>query len=91
MVGYDADRLTVESSKTNDDIFGVAGLYFEEFVVIDDRPDHFVHVVGLIGTVGDDLVQVVVEAVDRVVAFHIGSFFKDFSGIINSIRDRSKS
>ena len=55
---------------------GVVALDFEEFAVVDDRADDFIHVVGTCGGVGDDLVERIFEAVDRVGARNQRGFFE---------------
>ena len=57
LVGYDTYALAIEASKTNDDIPGIITMYFEEFAMVYDRSDHFVHIVRTVSLVGDNFVQ----------------------------------
>ncbi len=82
LVSHDADRLAVEACEAYDDVFGVVALYFEEFSVVDNGADYFVHVVGTCGRVGDYVVEGVFEAVDGVVAFFQRSFLKVVLGYV---------
>ena len=70
LVGYDTYRLSVHARETYYDVLGVVALDFEEFSVVDDRADHFVHVVRLVGAVGNDVVERIFQTVDRVGAFN---------------------
>ena len=72
LVGHDAHALAVEACETDDDVAGKLALHLHELAVVDDGPDDLVHVVGLVGVVGDDFVQTVLTTVDGVVAFHAG-------------------
>ena len=76
LVGNDTYRLSVEAGETDDDVLGVIGLDFEEFAVVDDCADYFVHIVSLVGRFGDNLVELIFHAVDGVVAFHHGSILE---------------
>ena len=49
LIGNDADRRTVHSSKADDNVFGKIRLYFEEIAVIDCLEDQFLDVVGFVG------------------------------------------
>ena len=80
LVGNDTYALAVEMRKARDDVLGKLRLYLEEFPVIRDRGDHLIHVIGLVRIIGQDLVQQVILAVDRVVAFHAGSLFRIVRG-----------
>ena len=51
-------------------------MYFEELTVVDDSTDNLVHIVGLVGAVGDDFVERILEAVDGVFARKYGSLFE---------------
>ena len=72
LVGHDADALAVEACEADDDVACKLALYLHELSVVDDGADDLVHVVGLVGVVGDDFVQTVLTTVDGVVAFHAG-------------------
>ena len=68
--------MSVHTGKTDNKIFRIVFLYFQEFSVIDDGADHFVHIVRFVRAVGDDLVQQVVHTVDGVGTVHQWSFFQ---------------
>ena len=51
-------------------------MYFQEFTVIDDGSDYVVHIVSLVRIVRDDVVQVIIQAVDRIFTFDQRSFFQ---------------
>ena len=62
LVRDDTGRATVETRKAADDILGKIFMDFEEVAVIHDRIDDLVHVVGLVGVVGHNLVEDIVHA-----------------------------
>jgi len=68
LVGDDADRLAVETREAGDDVLGVSGSRLQVLAVVHDRTDDLGHVVGFVGVVGDDLVERILQARDRVVA-----------------------
>ncbi len=55
-------------------------MYLEELTVVDDSTDDLIHVVGVVGALGDDAVQGVLHAVDGVGALHAGSLFHVVAG-----------
>ena len=57
LVGDDADDTAVQPREADDDVQGKILVRFEELAVVDDGPDHVLHVVGLVGVVRDDGVQ----------------------------------
>ena len=75
LVGHYAHALAVEAGETDDDILGIVALHFEEFAVVHHSADDLVHIVGLVGVVGNNLVEHILLAVDGVVAFGAGSAF----------------
>ena len=76
LVGYDTDSLAVKTGETDDNVLGIVGMYFQKFAVIDDGSDNFIHIVSLVRIVRDDVVQVVIQTVDRVFTFDQRSFFQ---------------
>ena len=76
LVGHHAHGLAVHAGKADDEVLGVVGLDLQELAVVDDGADDAVHVVGLVGRVGDDFVELVVDAVDGVVALYQGSLLE---------------
>ena len=66
LVGNDADALTVEAGKADDDVLCEVRLNLEELAVIDDAGNYLIHVVRHVRIVGNDVVQVVLHAVDGV-------------------------
>ena len=73
LVSHDTHALTIEASETDDDVLSEVALYFEEFTIIHHSTDHFIHVIGHVGVVGDDFVQEVFLAVDGIEAFQTRS------------------
>lgn len=72
LVGDDADRLALDAHEADDDVLGEGLLDFEEITLVGDGRDQFLHVVGLVGTVGDQRVEpflqpcrIVVEGPER--------------------------
>ena len=59
LVGDDAHRLTGQPAEADDDVPGVVGLDLEEIAVVDDLPDHLADVVGQVGVVRDQGVELV--------------------------------
>ena len=51
-------------------------MYFQEFTVIDDGSDYVVHIISLVRIVRDDVVQVVIQTVDRIFTFDQRGFFQ---------------
>ena len=52
----------------------------EELTIVDDGADDLIHVVGVVGALGDDVVQGILHAVDGVGALHTGSLFHIVAG-----------
>ncbi len=73
LVGDDADALTIEAGKTGDDVLGELRLHLEELTIVGDCRNHLIHVVGLVGVVGQNLVEQVGLAVDGIGALYAGS------------------
>ena len=73
LVGHDAYALSVEACKADDDVLRKLGLHLEEFSVVGDSCYHLIHIIGLVGVVGDDFVEQVFLAVDGVGALHTWS------------------
>ena len=68
LVGHDTHALSVETGESRDDVLGKLRLHLKEFSIIGQGCDDLIHVVSLVGVVGDDVVQDVLLAVDGVVA-----------------------
>ena len=66
LVGDDADGLAAEAREADEDVLRVVLLHLEQLAVVDHRADHRVHVVGLVGLPGHEVVEGGVFAVDRV-------------------------
>ena len=66
LIRDDADRASVESRKTDDDIFGEVFVDFEEVAVVDDRVDGVFDVVGLLRVFGDESVESFVAPIRRI-------------------------
>ena len=73
LVRDDADALSVEPGETGHDVRRELGLAFEKVAVVDDAPDYVQHVIGLVRIVRNDVVEHVVQPVDRIGAVHCGS------------------
>ena len=76
LVGHDADGLSVEAGEAYDDVLGKVFVDFKEFAVVYDGMNDVVHVVGVVGVVGQNFVERVFHAVDGVVALYAGCFFQ---------------
>ena len=74
LIGHDAHALSVEACEAHDDVLGELRLHLEELSVVGDGRYHLIHIISLVGVVGNDLVEQVFLAVDGVVALHAGSF-----------------
>ena len=57
LVGHDADRAALDAAVADDDVGREHRVHLEELLVVEDRLDHGVHVVGLVGAVGDQRVE----------------------------------
>ncbi len=68
LVGNDTNGLSVETGKAGDDVLCKRLVGLEEVAVVDHRANHLIHVVGLVGAVGHDLVEAVFQTADGVVA-----------------------
>ena len=68
LVGYDTYTLTIETCETNDNVLGELRLHLEEFTIVYYSTNHLVHVVSLVGVLGDNLIQAVLHTVDGVVS-----------------------
>ena len=73
LVGNDTHALTVETGETDNQVLGIVGLNLEELAIVNDTGNNLVHVVGHVGVVGDDIVQIVLHAADGVCADLAGS------------------
>jgi hypothetical protein len=67
LVGDDAYRPATEAGKADDDVLRVGPVHFQEPSIIHHPPDDSVHVVRLVGVVGDDVEQRGISTVGRVV------------------------
>ena len=74
LVGNNAHTLSIHAGKTHNDVLGPVGMNLEELTVIDNGSNSIIHVVGLIGTLRDELVEAVFLAVDRVIALGTWGF-----------------
>ena len=72
LVGHDAHAAAAHVGEADDDVLREVLVDLEELAVIHDAADHAVHVVGLVGAVGDDVVEGVVHAADRVLRRTLG-------------------
>ncbi len=61
LVGHDADRAALDPAEADDDVGGEHRLDLEELLLVHDRADDLVHVVGLVRGVRDQRVQRLVE------------------------------
>ena len=66
LVGDDSDALAAHVGESHQDVAGEVGMYFKELAVIYDALDDSVHVVGLVGAVGNDFVQRIVGPAGRI-------------------------
>ena len=57
LVGDDADRVALDPAEADDDVRREQRHDLEELLVVEDGGDHLVHVVGLVGAVGDQRVE----------------------------------
>ena len=55
LVADDADRVPVDAGEAGHDVAGPVGEDLEEVAVVDDLGDDLLHVVGLVGAVGDQV------------------------------------
>ena len=60
------DAVAAEAREAADDVLRPERLYLEEVPVVDDARDDVADVVGLVGVVGHDRVELLVLAVDRI-------------------------
>ena len=75
LVGNHADALSVEAGEADDDVAGKVALHFQELAVIHDGTDDLIHVVCHVRIVGNNLVERIFLAVNRVGAFDAWSAF----------------
>mmetsp|Transcript_5902 Transcript_5902/g.14528 ORF Transcript_5902/g.14528 Transcript_5902/m.14528 type:complete len:493 (-) Transcript_5902:134-1612(-) len=68
LVGDDADRLAFHAREAGDDVLRVVGLQLEEVAVVHDLQDQLLDVIGLVGILGDEGVERVIQPVGRVTA-----------------------
>ena len=61
--------------EADDDVAGELAVYFEELAVVHDTIDNIVHIVRLVRVVGNDIVEHIVHAGNRVVGGHYGRLF----------------
>ena len=65
LVGHDADRAALDPAEADDDVRREQRLHLEELAVVEDVLDDRVHVVGLVGRVRDERVELAVGVGDR--------------------------
>ena len=80
LVGDDADAHAAHVGEADDEVLGEVLMHFEELAVVDDGVDDVFHVVGLVGVLGDDGVEVVLQTVDGVFGGHHGSLLEVVAG-----------
>ena len=66
LVGHDPHRSPSEAGETRHHVARPIGFHREEITVVDDGLDHLVDVVSLARIGGDDVVQFLGPAVDRI-------------------------
>ena len=67
--------MTIEASKSRDDVLGKLRLHLKEITIVGDSLDDLIHVIGLVGIVGQNVVEQILFAVDRIGALHTRSLF----------------
>ena len=72
LVADDADDMTVDPREPTHDVERPERMHFEEIAVVDDLRNELLHVVGLVGCVGDQIDDVVATPVGIVVRFEVG-------------------
>ena len=68
--------MAAQAGEAADDVLGEVRLYLEIVALVDDAPDHLLHVVGLVGAVGHDRVEGGVLAIDGIRRCCPGSRFE---------------
>ncbi len=74
LVCHDAHALSVEAGKTHYYVPCEIRVNLKELTVVNNRANHLVHIVCHVGVVGDYVVEHILLAVNRVVAFHPRGF-----------------
>ena len=72
LIGHDAHRGTAQPGEPHHDVVRIAPLHFQEHPIVHDPADDAVHVVGLVGGIGDQLEQRLVAPFDRVAGGALG-------------------
>ena len=75
LVGHDAHGEAVQPGKAGDDVLGKVHHHLQELAFISNGVDDVQHIIGLVRVFGDDVVQDVAGAVNRVVGGFIGRVF----------------
>ncbi len=66
LIGHDPNRLAVQTRESDDDVFRVVFVDFKKVSVIDDRMNHVFHVIGHVRLIGDQRIEFLVNAIDRI-------------------------
>ena len=74
LVGHDTYADAAHMGEAHDDIAGIILMNLEELAVVHNGVDDLVHIVRLVGAVGNNLVQRVFLAVDGVICGNVGRF-----------------
>src|SRR3990172_3823949 len=75
LVAYHSDRVPVEPGEANHDVPGPVLVDLIEVALVHNVLDESDHVVGLVGRVGDDRIEVVVHTVGHVDGSKVGCYF----------------
>src|ERR1035437_3991421 len=72
LVGTQPHRVAAETGKAGDQVGPKEGLSLQELAVVEDAPDHIVHVVGHTGAVRHHRLELLVHAVGRILGGYKG-------------------
>ena len=72
LVGDHAHRPAAQPGEAGEDVVGVAAVDLEELAVVHHPAHHLVHVVGLVGAVGNQVEQRLVPSIRRIVGRTLG-------------------
>ena len=89
LVGNDADGDTAEAGKTDQQVGCEFLMHLKELAVVDNGFDNALHIVRLVGVLGDNAVEAVLQTVDRILGRNIGGLLEVVGGdVAHQVADK---
>ena len=84
LVGDDTHAGAAHVGEADHEVLGKVFMHFEELAVVDDGVDDIFHIVSLVGILGNDAVQAILQTVDGVAGRYEGGLLEVVAGDISN-------